>query len=111
MPGSWTTPTVIIPLTVGIIAARSAARTSGCTASRPENPSARRASTSSRRAKRSAWRRSPASAALVIEFPRIIPAIGIRYCGSHHGRGCTTTPITYVSVAAVEIESAAAAIQ
>jgi hypothetical protein len=52
--------------------------------------------------------RSPA--ALVIEFPRIIPAIGIRYCGSHHGRGCTTIPITYVTVAAVEMVRAAAAI-
>src|SRR6185436_13047344 len=55
--------------------------------------------------------RSPASAALVMEFPRIIPAIGITYCGSHHGVGRTTTPMTYASVAAVEIVSAAAAIQ
>jgi len=79
MPGSCTRPTVIIPFTVGIMAARSAARTIGCTASRPEKPRASRASTSSARARRSPCRRSPASAALVIELPRIMPAIGMMY--------------------------------
>src|SRR5262249_22453306 len=53
---------------------------------------------------------SPASAALVIELPRIIPAIGMMYCGLYQGRTCTTTPITYASVAAVETVSASAAI-
>ena len=86
MPGSWTRPTVIIPFTVGIIAARSDARTSGCTASRPEKPSASLASTSSLRARRSPCKRSPASAALVMELPRIMPAMWMMYCGSYHGR-------------------------
>src|SRR6266436_10328284 len=67
MPGSCTSPTVIIPFTVGIMAARSDARTIGCTASRPEKPRANLASTSSARARSSPCRRSPARAALVIE--------------------------------------------
>ena len=46
MPGNCTSPTVIMPFTVGIITARSAVRAIGCIASRPETPSARRASTS-----------------------------------------------------------------
>src|SRR5207249_650314 len=71
IPGSCTSPTVIIPLTTGIIAARSAERISGCTASRPEKPRARRVSTSAARTRSSPCRRSPARAALVIELPRI----------------------------------------
>ena len=94
MPGSCTIPTVIMPFTVGIIAARSAVRAIGCIASRPEKPSASRASTSSARTRRSPWRRSPARAALVMALPRIIPAMGMMYWGSYHGRTCTMTAMT-----------------
>src|SRR5882724_8195212 len=110
IPGSWTTPTVIRPLTVGIIAARTAERTIGCTASGPEKPRASMASISSVRTRRSDCRRSPASAALVIALPRIIPAIGMTYCGSYHGWTRTTTAITHPSVIAVETTIAVAAI-
>ncbi len=54
--------------------------------------------------------RSPARAALVMALPRIMPAMGMTYCGWYHGRTRTTMVITYASVAAVDTESATAAI-
>ena len=47
-----------------------------------------------RRAERAPHERLHGLAAGKTELPRIMPAMGMRYCGSHHGCGRTTTPMT-----------------
>lgn len=91
MPGRLTTPTTDIWLRIGVMPARTAVRAALRAASQRVPPSARMVSTWSRVATSSPVMRSSASPTPVSVLPRIMPMIGIAYCGVYHGRACSTT--------------------
>ena len=77
---------------------RTAWITGCCAASQRVAPSAKSASTCSRRPASSSPSRSNESETPFSALPRIMPNSGIAYCGKYHGSACTTPKMATAAI-------------